>query len=307
MINQRWRGSSRAGFQGSAMQVAKVNGVNVSYQVIGEHGPWAALITGGRRGHDEFVPLATKLAKEGYRVVLHDRRNTGRSDVLIEGDTPEEILWLDDLHELLKQLNAVPTIIGGSSAGARTAMRYYNRFPQDTRALLLMRVTGGAFAASRLPENYYGMFIKAAEQGGMAAVCATEQYQERIAANPKTRDRLMAMDPKQYIKVMSNWQDQFIASTKTEVFGMTDADLAAIKVPTVVIPGNDQTHASVNGRIAASKIPGAVLHQLPIKDQEIPLINYTEWAPQEPEIARAFLDIMRKADAQRPRGQAAAS
>jgi hypothetical protein len=106
---------------------------------------------------------------------------------------------------------------------------------------------------------------------------------------------------------MSNWQDQFIASTKTEVFGMTDADLAAIKVPTIVIPGNDQTHASVNGRIAAAKIPGSVLHQLPVKDEEVPLINYTEWAPYEDEIARAFLDIMRKADAQRPRGQAAAS
>ncbi len=148
-----------------------------------------------------------------------------------------------------------------------------------------MRVTGGAFAAGRLPENYYGMFIKAAQKGGMAAVCATEQYQERIAANPQTRDRLMAMDPKQYIKVMSNWRDQFIASTKTEVFGMTDADLASIAVPTVVIPGNDQTHASVNGRIAAQKIPGSVLHQLPIEDQEVPLINYAEWAPHEAEIA----------------------
>ncbi len=282
------------------MPVAKVRGVNIFYQVVGDHGPWAALITGGRRGHDEFIPLAQKLAKGGYRVVLHDRRNTGRSDVLIEGDVAEEIMWLDDLHELLKQLNAVPTIIGGSSAGARTAMRYYTRFPNDTRALLLMRVTGGAFAANRLPENYYGAFIKAAQQGGMAAVCATEQYQERIAANPATRDRLMAMDPKQYIKVMSNWMDQFIASTKTEVFGMTDADLAAIKVPTVVIPGNDQTHASANGKLAAAKIPGAQLHMLPIEDQEVPLINYTEWEPYEEEIAQAFLATMRKADAQRP-------
>ena len=290
------------------MPVAKVRGVNINYQVVGNSGPWAALITGGRRGHDEFIPLAQKLAKGGYRVVLHDRRNTGRSDVLIEGDVAEEILWLDDLHDLLKQLGAVPTIIGGSSAGARTAMRYYTRFPNDTRALLLMRVTGGAFAAGRLPENYYGQFIKAAEDGGMAAVCATEQYQERIAANPQTRDRLMAMDPKQYIKVMSNWQDQFIASTKTTVFGMTDADLASIAVPTVIIPGNDQTHASVNGRIAASRIPGCVLHQLPITDQEVPLINYTEWAPYEAEIAETFLELMRKVDAQRPRtGQAAAS
>jgi pimeloyl-ACP methyl ester carboxylesterase len=287
------------------MPVAKVRGVNIFYQVIGDRGPWVALITGGRRGHDEFIPLAQKLAKGGYRVVLHDRRNTGRSDVLIEGDVAEEILWLDDLHELLKQLNAVPTMIGGSSAGARTAMRYYTRFPNDTRALLLMRVTGGAFAASRLPENYYGAFIKAAETGGMAAVCATEQYQERIAANPQTRDRLMAMDPRQYIKVMSNWQQQFIESTKTEVFGMTNADLAAIKVPTVVIPGNDQTHASANGKIAASKIPGAVLHQLPIQDQEVPLINYTEWAPYEDEIARTFLETMRKADASVRAGAAA--
>jgi pimeloyl-ACP methyl ester carboxylesterase len=297
----------RAQRQGSAMPVAKVRGVNIFYQVIGDQGPWVALITGGRRGHDEFVPLATRLANAGYRVVLHDRRNTGRSDVLIEGDVAEEILWLDDLHELLKQLNAIPTFIGGSSAGARTAMRYYIRFRNEVRGLLLMRVTGGAFAAGRLPDNYYGMFIKAAEQGGMAAVCATEQYQERIAANPQTRDRLMAMDPKQYIKEMSNWQDQFIASTKTEVFGMTDADLASISVPAVVIPGNDQTHASVNGRTAAQRIPGCILHQLPIADQEVPLINYTEWAPYEDEIAQTFLTLMKKAEAQRPRtGQAAA-
>ena len=289
------------------MPFAKVRGVNIFYQVIGTQGPWIALITGGRRGHDEFVPVAERLAKAGYRVVLHDRRNTGRSDVLNEGDIAEEILWLDDLHELLQQLNALPAFIGGSSAGARTSMRFYIRFRKDVLGLLLMRVTGGAFAANRLPENYYGQFIKAAEQGGMAAVCATEQYQERIQANPQTGERLMAMDPKQYIAVMSNWRDQFIESTKTVVFGMTDADLGSISVPVVVIPGNDQTHASVNGRIAASKIPGAVLHVLPIEDQEIPLINYTEWAPYEEEIAATFLDLMRKIEAPRARGQAAAS
>jgi pimeloyl-ACP methyl ester carboxylesterase len=290
------------------MPYAKVRGVNIFYQVIGEHGPWVALITGGRRGHDEFVPLATKLANAGYRVVLHDRRNTGRSDVLIDGDVPEEILWLDDLHDLLKQLNALPVFVGGSSAGARTAMRFYVRFRNDVRGLLLMRVTGGAFAANRLPEMYYGAFIKAAQDSGMVAVCATEQYQERIAANPKTRDYLMAMDPKRYIKVMSNWQDQFIQSTKMEVFGMTDADLASISVPTVLIPGNDQTHASVNGKIAASRIPGCVLHQLPIKDQEVPLIPYPEWAPHEDEIARVFIETMRRAETKPARtGQAAAS
>ena len=57
----------------------------------------------------------------------------------------------------------------------------------------------------------------------------------------------------------------------------------------------------MNGRIAAQKIPGSVLHQLPIEDQEVPLINYTEWAPHEAEIAQTFLALMRKADAQQAR------
>ena len=34
------------------MPVAQVRGVNIFYQVIGDRGPWVALITGGRRGHD---------------------------------------------------------------------------------------------------------------------------------------------------------------------------------------------------------------------------------------------------------------
>ena len=290
------------------MPVAKIRGVNIFYQIIGDRGPWVALITGGRRSHDEFVPLSRKIAAAGFRVVLHDRRNTGASDVLIDGDVAEETLWLDDLHELLKQLNALPAFVGGSSAGARTSMRFYLRYREAVRGLLLLRVTGGAFAAGRLPENYYGQFIKVAKEGGMAAICAHEQYQERIAANPATRDRLMAMDPKRYIEVMTNWQDQFIAGVNLPVMGVTEAELRSIAVPTVVIPGNDQTHSSESGRTCQRLIPGSVLHQLPITDQPVPLIPFPDWEPYEEEIARVFVDLMRKADAQRPRtGQAAAS
>jgi high-affinity K+ transport system ATPase subunit B len=35
----------------------------------------------------------------------------------------------------------------------------------------------------------------------MAAVCVTEQWQERIAANPATRDTLMAMPPRKFFDV----------------------------------------------------------------------------------------------------------
>ncbi len=287
------------------MQVEKIRGVNIVYQVIGDRGPWVALITGGRRAHNEFIPFARKLAAGGYRVLLHDRRNTGASDILLDRDEVEEITWADDLHALLAKLGALPAFIGGSSAGARTSILFTLRHPDAVRALLLLRVTGGAFAAGRLPENYYLQYIRAAEQGGMAAVCATEQYQERIAANPKNRDALMAMKPEDYIRKMKRWCELFVAGAHHPVMGVSPQDLASIKAPTIVIPGNDKTHASTSGRIAHEQIPGSELHQLPITDQDVPLIPFDEWAPYEDEIVRVFLDFMRRKG--RATGSAAAA
>jgi pimeloyl-ACP methyl ester carboxylesterase len=276
------------------MPVETIRGVNINYQVIGERGPWVALITGGRRAHNEFIPFARKLAAGGYRILLHDRRNTGSSDILLDRDEVEEITWADDLHELLKKLGAVPAFIGGSSSGARTSILFTLRHPDAVRALLLLRVTGGKFAAERLPENYYLQYIRAAEAGGMAAVCATEQYQERIAANPKNRDTLMAMDPKKYIAKMKRWCELFVAGAHHPVMGVTPEELASIKAPTIVIPGNDLTHASASGVTAHQQIPGSEMHRLPIEDQDVALIPFPDWAPYEEEIARVFLDFMRR-------------
>ena len=274
------------------MAVSTINGVNINWQTIGSTGPWLAMTTGGRRGHEEFISLAHKIAAYGYRVMLHDRRNTGASDVVIDGDDGEEVIWTRDLHALMTQQNALPVFFSGSSSGARTSILFYLRYPQAVRGLLLMRVTGGAFAAGRLPENYYGQFIRAAQQGGMAAVCATEQWQERIAANPATRDYLMKLAPQTFIDVLTRWNAIFTAGGRYPVMGVSDDELGSVKVPTIVIPGNDKTHASASALAAHRAIPGSVLHQLPITDQDVPLIPFPEWSVHEDEIARVFADFM---------------
>ncbi|HUI98079.1 MAG TPA: alpha/beta hydrolase [Xanthobacteraceae bacterium] len=270
------------------MPVTQIRGVNINYQVIGEAGPWIMLTTGGRRGHEELVSLAKKLAAAGHRVVLHDRRNTGASEVLIEGDAGEEVMWTDDMHELMGKLGALPAFFGGTSSGARTSILFALRYPQAVRGLLLMRVTGGPFAAARLPENYYNQFIRLAQQGGMAAICATEQWKERIAANPRNGDYLRQLPVEKFLAVLTKWRDVFVAGVHLPVMGVTEAELASLKVPTIVIPGNDNTHSSASGLTAQRLIPGAQLHQLPITDQDVALIPFTEWAPYEEEIAGAF-------------------
>jgi hypothetical protein len=45
-------------------------------------------------------------------------------------------------------------------------------------------------------------------------------------------------------------------------------------------------------------IPGAVLHQLPIPSTDRELIPFDEWAPQEDEIATAFVNLMKQAQGQ---------
>jgi pimeloyl-ACP methyl ester carboxylesterase len=277
------------------MPFLDMRGVNLHYRVVGERGPWLALITGGRRGFNEFVPLAEKIAAHGIRVLLHDRRNTGASDVVVDGNEGEEEIWTDDLYELLGRLGARPAVVGGASSGARTSIITYLRHPDAVRALFLMRLTGGEFAAGRLPEMYYGQFIRAAREGGMAAVCATEQYRERIAANPANRERLMRMDPKRYIEVMSNWLAIFTRGPVAPMYGVTPSQLGSIKVPSVVIPGNDKTHSMPCGRAIQRLIPGSRLVELPLEDQDLPLVPFPEWAPHEETIARLCAEFVRSA------------
>ena len=276
------------------MATATVRGLKINYEIIGTEGPAVTLTTGGRRGYQEFLPLAEKIAKQGFRVFLHDRRNTGASDMLLSAEEVEEAVWADDLHELLAQHDALPAFIGGSSSGARTSILFGLRHPEAARGLLLLRVTGGEFAANRLPENYYGQFIRAAEEGGMAAVCATDAYRERIESNPATEKALREMDPAHFIDIMSRLKALFESGAHLPVMGVPEEDLQKMDIPTIVIPGNDNTHSSESGRIAHRLIPGSELHELPIDDVDIALIPFDEWAPYEEEIANVFVDFMRR-------------
>jgi pimeloyl-ACP methyl ester carboxylesterase len=276
------------------MPVSRINGVNINWRVVGDDGPWVVMTTGGRRGYDEFIPLAEKVARYGFRIMLHDRRNTGASDILIDGADGEEVIWTRDIHALMSEHNALPAFFSGSSSGARTSILFCLRYPQAVRGLLLLRVTGGAFAAGRLPEQYYGQYIRAAEQGGMAAICAMDQWRERIEANPANGDYLARLPARQFIDVLTRWNEIFVGGGKYPVMGVSPDELHAIKAPTIVIPGNDKTHSRASGLAAHHLIAGSVLHQLPIEDQDEPLIRFPRWSPYEPEIARVFAEFMKR-------------
>jgi len=74
-------------------------------------------------------------------------------------------IWADDLCALAKQLDLPPFVVGGSSSGCRLATILALRHRAAIQALLMMRVTGGAFAVKRLSNIYYTQYIEAAQRG----------------------------------------------------------------------------------------------------------------------------------------------
>lgn len=276
------------------MPFMTVRGARIQYEILGSDGPWVALSPGGRRPMASVRGLAQRLAAAGHRVLIHDRRNCGASDVLVTGAVPEYRVWADDLHEMLRSLNALPAVIGGSSSGARLSLIFALTYPDAVRALLLWRVTGGPFAAKRLARQYYGQYLEAAQQGGMAAVCATEHFAERIAESPELRQQLMATDAGQFIESMSRWSDGFLAEAGKPLIGATEAELRSIKAPTLIVPGNDRTHGRPIGEAAHALVPGSEIYHLFPEHVDVDLVPPEEWAAKDDELAGVFVDFLKR-------------
>lgn len=279
------------------MAEARIRGVAINYEIVGDRGPWIALTPGSRRSYAELKGLAGLLS--GCRVLLHDRRNCGASEVAFDGSASEHDVWADDLAALANHVGAKLLFVGGSSAGARLALMFALRHPRPVSGLLLWRVTGGQHAGTHLAEEYYGKYAKQAQVGGMAAICETPHFAECIKARPSNRDRLMAIDPADFIGVMERWRAAFLKASEQPVVGASEADLKSIWVPACIIAGNDVIHTPETARKAASLLPNSEFHDDVVERRFEPLPEWdpAEWKRVEPRIAALFGAVIVRATA----------
>jgi pimeloyl-ACP methyl ester carboxylesterase len=279
------------------MPTLQIRSAHINYEILGDQGPWVALSPGGRRPLQGVKHLAERVAAQGYRVLIHDRRNCGASDVVFEGtpEAPTEYeIWAEDLYAMLKHFNATPAWVGGGSSGCRMSTLLALKHPDAVRGLLLWRITGGEFAAKRLSNQYYFQFIEAAKKGGMAAVCESEHFRERIAQRPANRDAILKMDVKRFIASFELWAKGFLDDAGKPVIGATAAQLASIKVPTLMVPGNDRTHDRAIGERAQKCVPGSELYVLFPEDQDIDIVPPQEWEFKDDELAGVFAGFMKR-------------
>lgn len=268
--------------------------LNLHYDIVGDHGPWAALSPGGRRGMQAVRGLASALARSGVRVLIFDRRNCGASDVAFDESRAEDQAWADDLHALLNHVGAAKAWIGGGSSGCRMSLLYALKYPQQVSGLLLWKITGGAFAARRLAAQYFTDYIRLAESGGMAAVCASEHFSAGISTNPGNRERLMQFTPETFIAVMREWYRRFVEGASSPILGVSESQLRSIQIPAFVIPGNDNTHPLVAGQRLQALLSESELTILFPVQVDADVAPQEDWQRKEPEIANLFAGFIHR-------------
>ena len=218
---------------------------NVVYEIVGSTGDFIVLTPGGRFSKDipGLRPLAEALADGGYRVLLWDRPNCGKSDVQLFGES-ESHMRAVVLSELITELGIGPCILAGGSGGARDSMLTAILYPQQVTRLVLWNIVGGIFGTLVLGHVYAMPSILAVRGRGMPGVLDVKDWRECIAANPANRDRLLAFTADEFQSIMLRWLGAFITKPGQTIPGVDDTLFDDLTIPTLIIRGgeNDLNH-----------------------------------------------------------------
>jgi len=255
---------------GFEMPVADLDGVELTYELVGEGQPWV-LTPGGRFTHDVggLPEMARALAATGRQVLTWDRPNCGASSVVFDGPSESEV-QADALGALLRHLDLGPTVIAGGSGGARVSLLAAARNPDVAAGLAMWWISGGVPGLLQLA-NYYCMpSADAAWHGGMEAVVGLDQWQETIAKNPRNRDRFLAMRREEFLAVMDRWAVAYCPCEDALVPGLDAADIDRLTVPILVFRSgaSDMSHTRATSEALAAGLPGAELVEPPWGDDE---------------------------------------
>ena len=221
-------------------KIFEYKGGRVVYEILGESGDFIVLTPGGRFSKDipGLRPLAQALVDGGYRVVLWDRPNCGKSDVQFYGQS-ESHMRAETLHALVTELGIGPCIIAGGSGGARDSMLTIMLYPEIATKLVVWNIVGGVYGTFVLGAHYITPNIRPVLTMGMEGLLHLREWKERIADNPANEARLLALDPDEFVKVMMRWLNAFVSKPGQTIPGVEDEMFGNIKVPTLIIRGGE--------------------------------------------------------------------
>jgi 3-oxoadipate enol-lactonase len=234
---------------------AKVNGINIYYEVQGEGEP-LVLVPGLGSDATRWYRNLPGLAKE-FRVIAFDNRGAGRTD---KPDEPYSMtMFADDIAGLLDTLGVEKTHLFGVSMGGMIALNF--GILHGDRLISLIPGCTRPGGVHSVPDAEGAPALNPALVDRMSAEERNRNLLPQIWSAAFIRDNPDTVE--EYVKATSRYpvdpagyRRQMTAADAHDVYER----LAEITVPTLVIHGeNDRLIPAANAAIIAERIPGAEL------------------------------------------------
>lgn len=254
---------------------AKINGIQMGYDVIGEAGTPIVLIHGFGLNRRIWVEVAEKYLKP-HQVILPDVRGHGESEAP-EGAYPMTLL-AEDIKELLDFLVIEKAAVCGHSMGGYITLAFAERYPERLAGLGLITTRAKADSAEQRADRYQ-MVEKVRENG---AIVLAESLGPKLTKDEalikESYEMLSNSDPLGIIGVLQGMAE------RPDRLGL----LSNITVPALVIAGDqDQIIDLGDARLMAEAIPRAKFHlisgtgHMPMMEQPEDVASGLDWLISE--------------------------
>lgn len=217
---------------------------------VGSGGPPLVLLHGGGPDHHSLLPLAELLA-DRHTVILPDVRGYGRS-VCADPTRHTWAQYAADVIALLDHLALPTAALGGTGLGSTITLRTALDRPDRVNAAVVVSVENIEETEhdKEAETAFLDAFAARVRDEGIEAAWAPILPALAPVIGAMVRDAIPRSDPASIAAAAAIGRD--IAFSAVE-------DLAAIPVPTLVIPGTDVRHPTELAERVVQVMPNAVL------------------------------------------------
>ena len=240
------------------MPYAKVNDINLYYEVHGEREPLVLNSGGGGRVESQELRIAA-LSPE-YQVIVYEVRGAGRTD---SPDIPYTMeMFGNDLAGLLDSLDITSAHVFGESFGSVIAMVFAHQYSERVRSLIL---------ASSSPGGTHNVYSQETLDDIPKLTMMSPEERVDMQIRRFMTQKFIKDNPEYVEKQKKTMLEAAIDSAQStarilqavRAYNSYDR-LPEINVPTLIVHGEaDATLLVENGRIVASRIPNAELVTFP--------------------------------------------